>query len=179
MSHTVYSTDAIVLGRVGTGEADVTLWLLTRELGLIVAKAQSARKEEAKMRSYLQMFGYLRASLVRGKHVWRVTGTEQIDKDSGKILCGQALSSFANIANFVRRMTVSDTQSMSELFDIVLITKHELINNNKTAELEAMAKILVSLGYLNTKILSEIDNANISQDALAIDVNKAIVESQM
>ena len=69
MSHTIYTTEAIILKRVATGEADVTLWILTEDLGIIVARAQGARKEVSKMRSHLQVLDLLSLSVVKGRMI--------------------------------------------------------------------------------------------------------------
>lgn len=181
----MYSTDAIVLKIEGVGEADIAVWLLTRELGLVIARAQSARKESAKMRGYLQTFVQLKVSLVRGRYAWRITGTEHpaeraqgVAPDTDE-LKGESLSAFARIAVFLRRMTISDTQSSLELFDIVLAARRELAISVSGIELKTMAKILASLGYLDVAVLKKMENKEMEQNQLAVDVNKAIVESQL
>ncbi len=201
MSHTIYNTDAVVLHRVATGEADITLWLLTAELGLLVAKAQGARKGTAKMRTHLQLFSLLRISLVRGKYVWRVTGAEQVVNVPGvpwNILQGETLSAFARIATFVRRMMLTDSfvdsESVLELFEIVQAARFNLIGisnsdqEGKTpkqgfgvdeVELRTVAQILISLGYVGTEIVSKIEKSEISQNELARVVNNAIAESHL
>jgi len=189
MSHTIYTTDAIVIHSVSTGEADVTLWLLTAELGLVIARAQGARKGTAKMQGYLQTFSLLKVSLVRGKYIWRVTGTESIQKYSEDFLYGDALSAFARIAVFLRRMTLIDTQNNLELFDIIKTAKQgfAVLAKNKgidsrdieRIELKTVAKILISLGYIEIDLLSKIEKADISQNDLAKVVNNAIANSHL
>ncbi len=180
MSHTVYSTDAVVLSRVCTGEADVTVWLLTRELGIIVARAQSARKANAKMSAYLQTFACLKVSLVRGRHLWRITGTEHMSTNSDtNTLNTDALRVFARISAFIRRMTITDTQSTLDLFDTILKARQELATsgcNINTVEVITMAEILTKLGYMSMPIGV---NKSIPISQLIVDVNKAIIESQM
>lgn len=182
MSHSIYTTEAIILHRVSTGEADNTLWLLTDALGLLVARAQSARKSNAKMRGHLQLFSLVRVSLVRGKYVWRITGTESGSMHSPRSLRTEALSTFARIATFVRRMTLADALSTSELFDMIKTARHELATEESDAErleLETIAKVLVHLGYIHTDILTTIDKRDISQNKLAQVVNNAIIESHL
>ncbi len=179
MSHTIYTTDAIVLHKVNTGESDVTLWLLTKELGLIIARAQGARKEVAKMRANIQLFSLFKASLVRGKYVWRVTGTESVQGGSLDTL---ALSIFARISAFVRRMILTDTQGGSELFEITKKVREKLLKDGgmiESTEREAIAKILISLGYIEPAILSKMEHNQITQRELAHIVNNALANSHL
>ncbi|MCD5384498.1 MAG: recombination protein O N-terminal domain-containing protein [Candidatus Pacebacteria bacterium] len=178
MSHTIYNTSAIVLDRVDTRESDLTLWLLTQDLGLVLARAQGARKELAKMRAYLQTLGTLSVSMVRGKYEWRVTGVETICGMESELTV-ESRRAFARIAKFIKRMTVSDPTV--ELFDLLLKVRVELQqckDNNKinTIELLAVAKILISLGYMDAKILN---NKNITKSKLTEDVNMAINGSHL
>jgi len=180
MSHTIYTTDAIVLHRVSTAEADITLWLLTRDLGLVIARAQGARKGTAKMQGYLQLFSLFRVSLVRGKHVWRITGTEGGDFGAIPVLQSGSLSAFARIARFVRRMILTDTQGALELFEIILLARKSIANKNaQEVELTTLAKILVSLGYIEVALLDKLEKKNMSEQQLAHIVNAAIGESHL
>jgi len=69
----LYHTDAFVLGGTPSGEGSKTISLFTRELGFLVASAQSVREERSKLRYGLQDFSYSEITLVRGKEFWRVT----------------------------------------------------------------------------------------------------------
>ena len=180
MSHTIYTTDAIVLHRVSTAEADVTLWLLTRELGLVVARAQGARKGTAKMRGHLQLFSFLQVSLVRGKYIWRVTGVEAGKQGVLPTLQGEALSTFARIATFVRRMILTDTQSALELFEVVLSAREGITEQVvRKVELVCLVKVLIILGYIENDVLRKIDSDSITDDELMQVVNNAITESHL
>ena len=77
MSHTLYSTECIVLGSVDSGEANRYISLFTREMGLVRAVARSVREEKSKLRYCLQSFSFTDATLVRGREVWRITGAEE------------------------------------------------------------------------------------------------------
>jgi recombinational DNA repair protein (RecF pathway) len=45
-----YHTEAIVLGSIERGEADRTIALMTRDFGLVRARASAVRSETSKMR---------------------------------------------------------------------------------------------------------------------------------
>ena len=178
MTHTIYNTKAIVLGRVASNEADNILWLLTRDLGLIVASAKSVRKETAKMRPYLQTLGTLAISMVKGRHTWRIVGAEQID--SQNVFKTQlAVITFAKLSNFIKRMTVPNADI--GLYDLMFNVRQELLRCESKEQVElieimAMAKILVSLGYMPESKLSKY---KISKRMLIADINKAINASHM
>ncbi len=199
MAHTIYTTDAIVLHKAVTGEADLIFWLLTQDLGLIVAHAQGVRKSTAKMRGHLQLFSVLKVSLVKGRSTWRITGTD--NAQGGFLdtlqLCGEALGAFARICGFVRRMIMANTQNALELFGIVKHARVHLagISNNhqnnlitktvkqdwtvKDIEINAVAEILVSLGYIEVDILRKIKEKEISHNELVKVVNNAIAASHL
>ena len=178
MTHTIYTTEAIVINRVDTADVDLTLWLLTKDLGLIVAKASGVRKEAAKMRNYLQTFNLLNVALVRGRYVWRLTGAESYTQKVDK-LTGKALINFANISNFLRRMTIPE--GSVDLYRLLVVVRKELIlaksdKDLRRIEVLAMAKILVQLGYMSSSILS---HKPIRLSKLIVDINKAINESHL
>jgi len=69
-----YATEAIVLGRTPLGEASSLVWLLTRELGLVRARAQGVRKPGAKLAAPLQTLAQSDVILLKGKEGWRLSG---------------------------------------------------------------------------------------------------------
>lgn len=73
MRHT-YATRALILARRPHGEASAALTVLTPDLGLLVAKAQSIRKPCAKLAPALATFTESDVLLVRGNEYWRIAG---------------------------------------------------------------------------------------------------------
>ena len=69
-----YATTALVLSRAPIGEASAFITLLTPDLGLIRARAQSVRKPGAKLAAALQTFSESDVIVVRGKEGWRLSG---------------------------------------------------------------------------------------------------------
>lgn len=69
-----------MLGKRGVGEANVSVLLLTRELGLLRATARSARAERSKLRYGLEPLTRGRFSLIRGKNDWRLAGIDRPDR---------------------------------------------------------------------------------------------------
>ena len=69
-----YNTRGIVLARTHVGEATTLVTVLTPDLGLVQARAQSLRKPGAKLAHALTTFAESELVLVRGKDGWRVAG---------------------------------------------------------------------------------------------------------
>lgn len=79
--HRLYVTEGIVLGKRGLGEANTLVSILTRELGLVRAKAQSARRERSKLRYGLEPLTKATFSFVRGKYEWKLTGATVVSRE--------------------------------------------------------------------------------------------------
>lgn len=73
MRHT-YNTRGIVLSRTSIGEAHLLVTILTKDLGIVHARAQSIRRSGAKLAAPLVTFAESDVILVRGKDIWRVSG---------------------------------------------------------------------------------------------------------
>jgi recombinational DNA repair protein (RecF pathway) len=69
-----YPTRAIVLARAGVAEESALLTLLTRDVGLVRARAQGLRKSGAKLAGVLPTLSESDIVLVAGKEGWRVAG---------------------------------------------------------------------------------------------------------
>ncbi|MCX6713171.1 MAG: recombination protein O N-terminal domain-containing protein, partial [Candidatus Vogelbacteria bacterium] len=80
MAYHIYDTEALVLDERPSGEANKIFYLLTPDLGLVVAKAQGIRLLKSKLRFQVAKFSRVRASLVRGKEVWRLIGVERTEE---------------------------------------------------------------------------------------------------
>lgn len=79
MAYHVYTTPGIVLKSAPFGEAHKYFYILTRDLGLVIASAQSVRKETSKLSAGLEDFSYSHFSFVKGKHSWKLTSASSIE----------------------------------------------------------------------------------------------------
>ncbi len=176
MSHHIHNTEAIVVGSVAIGEADRIYWLLTAELGLLVARAQGVRKEKSKMRYGLQEFSTTNVSLIEGRAGWRLTGAVLNESLHVALKDTKALQAVAKIFDLVKRFVAHD-ESNTNLFEIV---KNGLLDLTKEdvsvgdTEILLVARILQELGYLpdgeaiatrkKSKLLEDINEAIIHAD---------------
>ncbi|HVW71812.1 MAG TPA: recombination protein O N-terminal domain-containing protein [Candidatus Paceibacterota bacterium] len=69
-----YPTQALVLARTPVAEASTLLTLLTRDVGLVRARAQGVRMPGAKLAAALPTFAESEVVLVAGKDGWRLSG---------------------------------------------------------------------------------------------------------
>ncbi|MDQ3089974.1 MAG: DNA repair protein RecO [bacterium] len=193
MSYHVYTAKGIILRERPLKEADLSLKILTRELGLITAIATGLRKGNSKRRPPLTELSLSDVSLVRGKRDWRVTSASlEINaynalKNNRKILLSVAR------ALFLVENLVQGEEKHPELFN----TLYEFITFGFTENLSGLeeifesilvARILSKLGYLsekefpeiifNDEVTKELFEKNITLNkSLILAINKGIRES--
>lgn len=83
-----FFTEAIVLDREKLGEFDSRIFLYTKNLGKVVAKAQSARKITSKLSAHIEPLNLVSVRLVYGKNFQLVDAlrTQKLGNDFLKIL---------------------------------------------------------------------------------------------
>lgn len=157
--HHIYHTDAFVLASRPVGEDSKTLVLFTRELGLLYARAQALRKISSKLRFTLQDFSRASVDLVRGKEIWRVTTAIPVDTQRDILRDTDKEQIVARIYALVVRMC-SGEEPNPEVFTAlenlsVLLTRSASPDASRSVELFTVARILISLGYLDRAALPE------------------------
>ena len=70
--YAVHTTEGLVVGKRGVGEANVLVYVLTHELGLVRAAARSSRREGAKLKGGIEPLVRARFAFVRGRSEWRL-----------------------------------------------------------------------------------------------------------
>ncbi len=180
MSHIIYQTDGIILGKSDFGEANRFYYIFTEKFGMINAIAQGARYAKSKLRCNLDLFSCASFSLIAGKSdgglVWRVIdaqenkSTVQLAADSDK------LKTFARIAKFLVRMIKGEEKNnfiWEEIKNLFLnLSGGDSRNKNlHDLEISAMARILNNLGYM--------PDIPSSKSLLIPSINRAIKESML
>ncbi|PIU98272.1 hypothetical protein COS61_02315 [Candidatus Wolfebacteria bacterium CG03_land_8_20_14_0_80_40_12] len=92
-----YSTSALVLDAENSGEFDKRVYLYTKELGKVVAKARSARKITSKLAAYLEPFNFVRIRLVE-KNGFQITDALSFGK-------AEVSRQNADFLQFIKEMT--------------------------------------------------------------------------
>jgi recombinational DNA repair protein (RecF pathway) len=143
-----YSTRAIVLGRNPAGEANASLALLTRDLGLVRARAQGLRKQGAKLAPALATLTESEVILVRGAEGWRLAGAI-LAQNRFAALSREARERAGRIAALMLRLASAEEADhrLFALYERFLDTlTHEPEAAHDAAEILAAVSILAALG---------------------------------
>lgn len=193
--HHIHHTHAIILGSKNLGESNKTLYLYTRELGLISARVQSIRKESSKLRYALQDYSYAEIDLVRGKDVWRVTTAVAKESFNYTYRDLQAFTTIKQIASLVIRLCAGEEKNEKIfedlLFGLRFYNQENLsIDNKQKTELALVLRILHHLGYIGdvekfAPILDDVFDPNIEiyqkleKKTILFEINRALKESHL
>jgi len=153
MGYHIYTTDGIILKRTPFGEANILLYVLTYDFGLITASAKSVRLAASKLRPALQEYNYISISCIKSKNGWKVTNV--IDK--GSLFFGYPEYShkiLSQISSVLLKMITGEAPH-KEIFEIVRSgfkflkdLKEEYVVN---FEILMVFRILFELGYIEKK----------------------------
>lgn len=151
MSYQIYHTEGIVVGITNRGEANRVLTIMTRDLGLVRASAQSIRKNESKLRSSVQQLSHCHCDFILGKEYWRLIGVESIQTGSDLVLYPEIWSAWNRCAVLLDRLIPVDevhTELYDMLYDAYIFscTYAETLNVKALEHFLAL-RILAHLGY--------------------------------
>ncbi len=144
MSYEIYTTRGIVLSERPVKEADRIYSILTRDFGLVRARALGVRKESSKLRGNLEPVSLSSVSLVRGREYWRATSAEFLKSIPFSPFIARPLALLEKL--------VQGESANPELFDAV---EAALASDfDEESEIRLVASILFHLGYLKESDLS-------------------------
>ncbi len=150
MSYHIYTTDGIILKRTPFGEANILVHILTRDLGLIMASARSARLYVSKLRPALQEYAYVSVSCIKGKGGWKITNV--VSRGSFYFDYPRHTHKVMSQITFVLMQMIQGETPQKEVFEIIKIgfeflkdVKEENIANFETL---VVLRILNELGYV-------------------------------
>ena len=192
MSYHIYTTDGIILRRVPVGESSISLYILTMDLGLIIATAQAARAAVSKLRPALQEYSHVSVSCVKGKNGWKVTNvTEKTNFffDYPEYI----RKKLSKIASMILQMMPGESphpeifQTVKGGFEFMKSVEEKDLPN---FEILTVLRILYQLGYVERKLAkSFLENMEWSQgllEEISKDkknlvelINKALKESHL
>lgn len=131
---TEYFTSALVLDTEDSAELDKTIYLYTKELGKVVAKAKSIRKITSKLAGHLQPLNFVRVRLVK-KNGFQVTDALTISRVK---FSQEALA----VLQFIKEMTF-ELQPDKNLWFLIKKTFQDLRDNKKIS----YQPLLKALGF--------------------------------
>lgn len=185
-----YHTEAIVLAALDSGEADRVIALMTRDFGLVRARASAVRAEKSKMRYATQLYSRSVASLVKGKRGWRLAGATARflarPQDAG-------VSAFARISELTVRLVAGEEKN-EYLFDVLSEAHRALMARDAAIpviEIVCVARVLFALGYLSQEALQTtlfshtqfgsdaLQEAEILKETMLKSINRAIADTHL
>lgn len=177
MTYHMYITDALVCGSRDNNTSDRSYLLFSRDAGMVWVSAKSVREERSKHRYALQDFSVIRASLIRGKSGWKVTGAEPIANLYYMSDSREARTLVRNITRLLRRLLQGDTPVPS-LYDDVSSALTSPVDP-QVLETVISLRILHTLGYIapHEEYQGIIDAADVA-DASALLTESALRASQ-
>ncbi|VAW32704.1 hypothetical protein MNBD_CPR01-511 [hydrothermal vent metagenome] len=170
-----YATKAIALKRYPLSEASAGIVLLTDELGLVHARAQSVRKQGAKLACALQTFTESDVILLRGKESWRISGAV-LDTSWFSLLGVAERERAGRVAGFLLRLAPCESID-SRFFHIMRDFFQALVDMPEN--LHDSAECLVSLRFLrilglDAGELPVVNNDNVVQVLETIEKNRGV-----
>ena len=190
--HHIYHTNSIILDTFPTGEADMTILLFTKELGMILAVAKSVRSAKSKLRYSLQIGSVSKVDLVKGKQVWRVISATPIDRIN--ILDTETRAVVAKAVRFVKRMVDKEKEERGIYSDLesLLFSTKKGHSKEKLAEIELVfyLRSLFGLGYIANNAefrdilsreysISELETLPLPRKKILDAIKNAIYESHL
>jgi len=144
-----YETRGIILARSPLGEMSAFVTVLTPELGLLRARAQSVRRSGAKLSAALATFAESSLVLVRGREGWRISGAvlevhwlAQIERPAARAVA-------ARVSGLLTRLVAGEVHD-PKLFSIVISFFEALKtlpeDSYEAAEALAALRVLAVLG---------------------------------
>ncbi|MEK7662385.1 MAG: recombination protein O N-terminal domain-containing protein [Patescibacteria group bacterium] len=150
MSYHVYQTEGIILGSAPIGESNRYYYLMTKDLGFLIAFAQGVREVRSKLRPQLSDFSHVSLDLIRGRDAWRIVNAD-IKETRGSFLSGvERMMLLARLSLLARRLLHGEERN-EELFETLRggFSYADSTNTSRLNDIEVFlaAKIVKSLGY--------------------------------
>ena len=145
-----YATRGVVLSRTPHGEANLLVSILTPELGLVRARAQSARKLGAKLAPALATFAESDFLLVKGSEGWRVAGA-QLARNRFTEMGRAARLRAARVTGLLLRLVAGEAAdqevhaALLGFFDALAALPESV---HDAAECVAALRLLATLGFI-------------------------------
>jgi len=156
-----YQTRGIVISRVHTGEANTTIALLTEQVGLVYARAQSLRKPGAKLAHALTTLAESEVVLVRGKEEWRVAGAVLEENWFQRLERPDTRAAAARVSGLLLRLVAGEARDTA-LFPLMSGFLESLItlppDAHEAAEILVVLRMLAALGLDSGDIPGEVSD---------------------
>jgi len=193
VSYHVYQTEGIILGSAPIGESNRYYYLMTKDLGFVIAFAQGVREVRSKLRPQLSDFSHVSLDLIRGRDTWRIVNAD-VKEPRGSFLSGEEqIMLLARLSLLARRLLHGEERN-DELFETLRsgFSYAARINGGRLNDIEIFlaAKIVKSLGYwggddkISALIEEPVGDAALEKispffRSISKEVNRALSESHL
>lgn len=180
-----YFTEAVVLSRYPFGEAGCMTTILTKDFGLVVARAEGVRRSGAKLSHALQTLSESDVTLVHGREGWRITGA-YLKNCYPSFLSRSARGRVSKVSGLLQRLFGSGIPDARVYEDfITFVNELQSASQEKQDALETLMtlKLLLYLGSLSVASVPQgfgeasLVYAKEHRAALVREINKGIQSS--
>lgn len=150
MAHHIYQSEGFVVAHNPRSEADRSILIFTRELGMIRAVATGVRLGKSKLAGHLQEYSYGKFAFVKGRDVWRITDASAAIHATSAIKAKRLhYEVYVRTLSVLKRL-LSGEEPHPDLFDIVKNGVEYLPHAADLLGTECliMIRILHALGYV-------------------------------
>ncbi len=156
MSYHLYQTEGFIIDSRLLGESNKLFFLLTPELGLVMASAQGVRKLDSKLQPHLDQYSYGKFNLVRGREVWRLVGASKEEAFRGLFADPEKRAAAARIFSLLRLYVIGEgtaSRLCGDLKEALLFLEQTTISASLLPvwEMIVVMRILDTLGYLKAE----------------------------
>lgn len=149
MSRQALNTQALVLKRVSTGEADRVVTLLTEELGKVTVIAKGSRNLKSSKRAVLELGNVIKCQLLTKEGSMPLLTQATLVKDCHLIQGRLAkIRQLWQVLEMVDALFVAEQQA-EDLFELVLQAREEIVCEATTSGLvlQQLEEMVERLGY--------------------------------
>jgi recombinational DNA repair protein (RecF pathway) len=139
-----YVTPCFVIEGYDQGEHDRVYKLFTREFGMITVHAKSIRKLESKLRAHVLPRSVSLVTLVQGREVWRLVGSEEQHID---------VQGIHDVTALLKRFIRGEGEHKVLYDRLIDFLKTVSKYDQKMSRVVLYYLILVELGYADVKII--------------------------
>ena len=128
--HHIYHTHAVILHTRAVGERDMFLSLFTHEFGALSVKVTGVRTIKSKLRGALVAGSWIRADIVRGREIWRLTSATA--DTSFFILPSAARAAYARGLRLIGRLCRGEEAHEAIYDDVRIFSVYSQLVSRKT-----------------------------------------------
>ncbi len=191
--HKIYTSQGLVLSSRGVGEKNILVTIFSRGLGIVNAKAISARMAKGKLKGHIVPYSLGTYTFVRGKEGWRLIQANAEFNTLNSLTSLNKKKIFIRTIKLVQKMSGFEPEvklfdCLISAFDALVVVDEYLL---KTFEAVLVARVLFFLGYMSFSELPEsLNNFDNFSDTtlielkhhlkdLVIRINEGLQESQL